>query len=81
MILHPFVSLRSLITETYTRTSGVARLRSQNDLGQKMTSVKKAMPDSLSLEAPYSICLQLLRLLFLLLVGKLFRKNSSIENN
>ena len=35
LLLHSFVPLRSLITETCSRTSTVARLRSQNGFGPK----------------------------------------------
>ena len=50
---------RSLITETCSRASIVARLRSQNGLGQNgFSSVKKAMPCSLLLGTPYPICLE-----------------------
>ena len=35
LFLHSFVTLRQLITETCSRVSIVARLRSQNGLGQK----------------------------------------------
>ena len=41
LFLHSFISLRSLITETCSRASVVARLRSQNDLGQKWLMSRK----------------------------------------
>ena len=48
-----FPYLRSLITESCSRSSIVARLRSQNDLVQNGFSyVKKAIPGSLSLGTP-----------------------------
>ena len=51
--LQSFLPLRSLITETCLRASIVARLRSQNALGQN-----EVMLDSLSPGTPSPICLQ-----------------------
>ena len=48
-----FVPVRSLITEICSGASMVARLRSQDGLGQKWFSyAKKALPGSLSMGAP-----------------------------
>ena len=50
----PFVPLKSSITETYSMVSIMAKLRSQNGLDQKgFSSVRKAMPDSVSPVNPY----------------------------
>ena len=50
----PFVPIKSSITETYSRVSIMAKLRSQNGLDQKgFFSVRKAMPGSLSPVNPY----------------------------
>ena len=54
----PLLSLRSVITETCSRASIMAGLRSQNGLDQNgLSYVKKAMPGSLALGTPYPICL------------------------
>ena len=48
-----FVPIRSIMTEICSGASMVARLRSQDGLGQKRFSyAKKALPGSLSLGAP-----------------------------
>ena len=52
-LVSAFPPLRSLITETCSRASIVARLISQNGLGQNGFSyIKKAIPGSLSLVTP-----------------------------
>ena len=54
-----FLYSLKIITETCSKASTVARLRSQNGLGQNVFSyVKKAVPGSFPLETPYPICLQ-----------------------
>ena len=49
----PLFSLRSLITETCSRASTVAKFRSENDIGKNWFSyVKKVIPGSFSLGTP-----------------------------
>ena len=60
LFLHSLTSLRKLITETCSRVSIVARLTSQNGLGQKwLLLCQESHAASFPLETLYLICLHL----------------------